>query len=97
MSGRCPVSALVPARCDGKNCFTENRKASAPPKLPPAAIPPPKCIPQSQYNQPYEWEYQLTRTLGKGGHGVRTHVFAIYYAPADIFSLSTRVTCSVRF
>ncbi|MBT2233742.1 hypothetical protein [Nonomuraea sp. NEAU-A123] len=71
--------------------------ASAAPKLPPAAIPPPKCIPQSQYNQPYEWEYQLTRTLGKGGHGVRTHVFAIYYAPADIFSLSTRVTCSVRF
>ncbi|MFI7136028.1 hypothetical protein ACIBQ1_61020 [Nonomuraea sp. NPDC050153] len=71
--------------------------ASAAPNLPPAAIPPPRCIPQSQYDQPYEWEYQLTKTLGKGGHGVRTHVFAIYYAPSNIYTLSTRVTCSVRF
>ncbi|GAA3221082.1 hypothetical protein [Nonomuraea helvata] len=60
--------------------------ASAPPNLPPAAIPPPQCIPQSQYDQPYEWEYQLTKTLGKDGHGFRTHMFAIYYAPSNVYT-----------
>jgi len=65
---------------------------------PPAPVKPPKCIAQSQYDQPYEWAYTKTsRWKNINGHGWTRHHFLVYYAPADWWEVGTWVYCQINF
>ena len=63
----------------------------------PAPIPPPRCRPVSQGDGTYEWYHVGTRTLGRRGHGVRTHDFWISYVNPLNGMMARKVSCRARF
>jgi len=62
---------------------------------PPPRIPAPRCVPQDQANNNYEWRYSKTKKLGSKDRGFRvSHEFSISYAgKGELLDLSTTVSC----
>jgi hypothetical protein len=51
------------------------------PSPPPPRIPPPRCVPEDQADNNYEWRYSKTKKLGSKDRGFRvSHEFSISYA-----------------
>lgn len=65
------------------------------PSPPPPRIPPPRCVPEDQANNNYEWRYRETKKLGSKDRGfLVSHEFSISYAgKGELLDLSTTVSC----
>lgn len=87
------AQAATPAQAARPTAATTVAAADCAWCLPPNA-PPPRCVPWGQYAGDYYWEYYLSKTISKGGHGTTTR---FYYISATWSLLSRKVSCSFSF
>jgi hypothetical protein len=89
-----PASAAPDAAAAPTGTYTLAKRLPLP-SPPPPRIPPPRCVPEDQANNNYEWRYSKTKKLGSEDRGfLVSHEFSISYAgKGELLDLSTTVSC----